>query len=600
VAGFGRVLFIDGERLDRKATRRLLRSVRQRARRQIPHRSKLTATLIAILVAAPFVLWIALVSLFPTLLNSVSSLSLFGLTLLVALAWPLVIVRKEHAAERTAFNEIMRGDGFAACARCGGWTKRTDGGTDVRQCPGCQWHERRALNRGSSWRWLFFDFIDPEMGLPQEQRARIRNHAMFSRTVKRWNNVLRFAPFLMMVVFLTSIWADRWLPASATTGSSLITFIPLLLFIVVVAIYSIVLVAYGTAVRRATQQSLHLFGFETCRTCGTSLRGLDDYQRECPECGTPRDRPRCPGCGYVLERIDPADARCPECGIRPHMINDLSRWWWLYLQQVTPMIAMLPDETKLALRRSARSAAIGPILIWIGGIAVVIVLGLIAWYGLFFEPSPPDPWESPVSAWLPLMIFPAWLVMALMVHRTYGAALRKRVRTLGYDVCAHCGGSLIGRSEGIEDCPECGHGFHPVAGPPKDPTLPTPEELERLGRLTHDDVAEPSPKTGNIGAAVCGIAIAVVVTAFYSLLFIGFWLRHFTLLILPVLAGVAAALIVSVALRRVRAEGTRRIRRRARELGHPICLACGRWYREATDGTEHCPACGAAWVHETA
>ncbi len=439
-------------------------------------------------------------------------------------------------------------------------------------------------------RWLVFDFIDPNLKLSRAQRRRVTARAFSARGSKTRVIVAGLAASLAWVIPMLAVmlYIQRALWAVSGRPSLLALELPFLVIVPVLWVANSAAVAW--AVRPAIQQSLQAFGYELCRRCGYQLRGLEEYREACPECGTRRAPLDCQKCGFAFQGPSRGALTCPECGSDQRVANDPSRLWWLSLRQVPPAIDQLPTRARRGLRARALHASAGRIVVASGLLAVALALAGLAWYGWLRDALGGPLRESPVLlTYPPLLIWPA---AAFLVHRTYGRALRREVRRLGYDICERCGCSLIPVAPALQSCPECGRRREPLppAVPGRDGTLPSPEELSILAEISQGLRWHAFPRYARLGA-ILGVLALIVPLTLHVVRGANpgrpLWITYG--LMLAWIAALATWLSLTHA--RTLAQ---MVRSEVRRRGKDVCTSCGSWLRGLAAGVRRCPECGSA------
>ena len=138
------------------------------------------------------------------------------------------------------------------------------------------------------WRWLFFDYVDPQLNLSREQRRVVRRLVWKARDLRqtpahawgrrfRWIELLTplIPPAVMAVVAVTMLF------------STFFTGWPILLLIAVQMTVTWILFALVGRIswKPRVHSALGELGYDVCRRCGYWLRGLTDAEHRCPECG---------------------------------------------------------------------------------------------------------------------------------------------------------------------------------------------------------------------------------------------------------------------------------------------------------------------------
>ncbi len=155
------------------------------------------------------------------------------------------------------------------------------------------------------WRWLLFDYVDPQLSLTREERRRVRRRAWKDRNVRVVPPVIPGQSSLLTRLTGTGGRPVRWvdvvglmIPAAAM----LLVLLPMFLFarllswsifpmLVVQATVSWILFALlgRIAWKPRVNGALRELGYDVCRRCGYWLRGLSDTVERCPECGHHRE-----------------------------------------------------------------------------------------------------------------------------------------------------------------------------------------------------------------------------------------------------------------------------------------------------------------------
>ncbi|UCD74602.1 MAG: hypothetical protein JSV91_12535 [Phycisphaerales bacterium] len=453
-----------------------------------------------------------------------------------------------------------------------------------------------------NWRWLILDFIDPKLGLTRAQRSQVMSRVWATRGVQ-WKSTALAMAMLMLILpglLLLAIFLEESLIPAGSVWLSIT--VRCLAFILAFPVA--LLIAVRLATKRALRDSLHAFGCELCRKCGHQLRGLDDYQTKCPECGTEREPIGCQNCGYPLYMIRTKKLICPECGCDQRLVRDPARWWRLILRQVTPIFLHLPDVARSAFRRRAFQASGWRLLIIPGLIVIAAVLVALAWY-IWVAPMllvyPLSDFAGSMEEFIGQMLtifvvamIPAlvWILLAMFVHRTYGSKLRSAMRDAGYEICSKCGSSLLDIDAEARECPECGCPRRPLPERIiRDPQLPTGEEFTLLGEIQNEvrwEVLTRRPRRALIVILIptlCFLAGMIVLTMTEVLtdpwlVAIGAWFPVLTVTIVWVARWQLAALRQGV-------------REELRDRGHEVCMNCGAWLRGLGDDVTQCPMCPA-------
>ena len=131
------------------------------------------------------------------------------------------------------------------------------------------------------WRWLFLDYVDPQLSLSREARREVRRRARAVRRSLRPIDVLgALIPGLVMGVVLVPWFI--FLPRSPW-------FVLLLAFVQLTVSWVLVTLVGRIAWKPRVNAALRELGYDVCSRCGYWLRGLNDDVGHCPECGSERD-----------------------------------------------------------------------------------------------------------------------------------------------------------------------------------------------------------------------------------------------------------------------------------------------------------------------
>jgi len=134
------------------------------------------------------------------------------------------------------------------------------------------------------WRWLLFDYVDPQLNLSREERRRVRRRAWTVRKVRstfRWIDLVggMIGPVVMVLVLLPMFLSARftwwWL-------------FPMFFVQLSVGWILLALVA-RIQLKPRVNSALRELGYEVCHRCGYWLRDLVDTVDRCPECGHTRE-----------------------------------------------------------------------------------------------------------------------------------------------------------------------------------------------------------------------------------------------------------------------------------------------------------------------
>ncbi len=213
-------------------------------------------------------------------------------------------------------------------------------------------------------------------------------------------------------------------------------------------------------------------GLEVCTECGYSLRGLDDEVRNCPECGTRRERLNCPRCEGKMAFLDGRGVTCEECGYSrtgvpfPPLIPKFGPWRdYLWID---PKLFVVISRSELWQLRRHVLAQLGFRQLAIIVTVVAILLLLLLYCAIMGDRGFSLASENPGSI-SSLYVIPTLHVLAVgtlmfgsvvvlfkMIGRVYGRPLRRLIREEGYEVCVWCGHWLVDMRADAKECPACG------------------------------------------------------------------------------------------------------------------------------------------------
>lgn len=131
-------------------------------------------------------------------------------------------------------------------------------------------------NEHVSWRWLLFDYADPELPLTLWKRLRI---------VLRWRTAdPGYDDWLRALISVLIIGGVIALVMIACSVAAVIA--PITFLIAAIAGWMTLALLWGTIWPHEWFARLREDGFNCCITCGYWLRGLDSQTTTtCPECG---------------------------------------------------------------------------------------------------------------------------------------------------------------------------------------------------------------------------------------------------------------------------------------------------------------------------
>ncbi len=134
------------------------------------------------------------------------------------------------------------------------------------------------------WRWLLFDYVDPQLSLTREERGQVRQRAwkgtQLTSARPRWVDVVGAmipAP-VMLLVLLPAFLSARFPPWSIFPT----------LFVQVTVSWILTALLGRLSWKPRVNAALRELGYDVCRRCGYWLRGLSDTVDRCPECGHDR------------------------------------------------------------------------------------------------------------------------------------------------------------------------------------------------------------------------------------------------------------------------------------------------------------------------
>lgn len=151
------------------------------------------------------------------------------------------------------------------------------------------------------WRWLLFDYVDPQLSLTREERRRVRRRA--------WKAQRRVVPPAIpgRSSLLTRLaggravgWVDlvsALIPAAVMLLVLLPTFLAArlppwsifpTLFVQVTVSWILMALLGRLSWKPRVNAALRELGYDVCRRCGYWLRGLSETVERCPECGHER------------------------------------------------------------------------------------------------------------------------------------------------------------------------------------------------------------------------------------------------------------------------------------------------------------------------
>ncbi len=133
-----------------------------------------------------------------------------------------------------------------------------------------------------NWRWLIYDHIPADLNVPKVQRRAIRKevasnlgiyfepHALKALSVGIVSILLSFYVFTKASIYLQ--------PRYPNYGF-------LIMVLLVIHCHCLFAVVFRSLYQKKTYQLLRQSGYDICLECGYWLKGLDDSNYRCPECG---------------------------------------------------------------------------------------------------------------------------------------------------------------------------------------------------------------------------------------------------------------------------------------------------------------------------
>ena len=428
-----------------------------------------------------------------------------------------------------------------------------------------------------NWRWLLYDYCDPELKLTPAQRKRIRKRAMQSPRGKKLKRILALAYISVILIF------PPWLFLIASLIEDLNTYLVGALTLLPVILIPIVGgVALAKIMPEAINESLKAFGFEKCQNCDHQLRGLDEYQIKCPECGEERTAIICFRCGHSLKGITQDVPICPECGTNQRILSKPKAMLWF---------GQLPDQYRSRVLRDVINT----------NLAIFMVIGILVTTSYLLL------WNS---NYISFPLWPLFLVYILLIYGIRVRSLRnvrQAMHDRGTDICLKCGSFLHQYNSDIKDCPQCGYQRKQMdASVDNSPIMPNEDELQKLSGM----VEEHKLTAVNVAFSSVHVAIRWFLGVTSFCLCIGLLRMFYITNGLTDFYGVATIEIVALGtvtaiwileaiiltpylVRSYYTELRRLVRTQARQEGHEVCLGCGSWLRGMEDEITHCPACGA-------
>ena len=149
------------------------------------------------------------------------------------------------------------------------------------------------------WRWLVFDYVDPQLNLSRAERRRVRRIVWNARNMPELRS-LQPGRRLWFTKGTTFRWADLMI-ALIPAAVSMVIILPLFfwkpgpgwsIFPTILLQMTASWILLALVGRFGWKPRVHIalgqLGYDVCRRCGYWLRGLSDAEDRCPECGHAR------------------------------------------------------------------------------------------------------------------------------------------------------------------------------------------------------------------------------------------------------------------------------------------------------------------------
>ena len=148
------------------------------------------------------------------------------------------------------------------------------------------------------WRWLVFDYVDPQLNLSRAERRRVRRIVWNARNMPELHSLQRSR------LWFTKETSFRWndlMIALIPAAVSMVVILPLFfwkpgpgwsivpaILLQITASWILLALVGRFNWKPRVYIALRQLGYDVCRRCGYWLRGLSDAEDRCPECGHAR------------------------------------------------------------------------------------------------------------------------------------------------------------------------------------------------------------------------------------------------------------------------------------------------------------------------
>lgn len=131
--------------------------------------------------------------------------------------------------------------------------------------------------------WIWQGMLPPELELTPRQRSAVLQGAARKapKSLRVWTLLAILVPIGLGMFVMPQVGLSR-----SAAGHLPPWILFLLAFLPGPIVGAIVVLMQRRAIRRHLHAALNEIGCRTCATCGYWLKGLDDLQQACPECGT--------------------------------------------------------------------------------------------------------------------------------------------------------------------------------------------------------------------------------------------------------------------------------------------------------------------------
>ena len=147
-----------------------------------------------------------------------------------------------------------------------------------------------------NFRWLLFDYADPELKLSFRQRMKIQFRRVPFRELPRSIIRRRFKggliialPLMAMPLLVMYLGFQITIKQVAMNQEVGLWLFPAMMALLIPANWIWISLVGGLIFRREYYYRMRLEGFDVCLSCGYWLRGLDESIKVCPECGAMRN-----------------------------------------------------------------------------------------------------------------------------------------------------------------------------------------------------------------------------------------------------------------------------------------------------------------------